>query len=64
MPHKSPARTYNANGGTGSVPTDSNKYFAGQSATVLFSPVPTRTNYTLGSDGNEIMTEYVEEPRW
>ena len=39
--------TYTLNNGIGSVPTDSNKYFADQTATVLFSPAPTRVGYTF-----------------
>jgi uncharacterized repeat protein (TIGR02543 family) len=37
---------YNANGGTGSVPTDATRYTGG-TATVKFSPLPTRTGYTF-----------------
>ncbi len=39
--------SYNANGGTGSVPTDSNAYATGDSVTVLFDPAPTRDGYSF-----------------
>lgn len=47
------AVTYALGGGTGSVPTDNNTYNIGNTVTVLFSPLPTRTGYTFAgwSDG-------------
>ena len=48
--------TYDANGGTGSVPTDSNLYTGDSGAaiaTILYDPIPTRDGYTfLGWDTN------------
>jgi uncharacterized repeat protein (TIGR02543 family) len=38
---------YNANGGTGSVPTDATQYLANATVTVLSTPTPTRTNFTF-----------------
>ncbi|MBN1649434.1 MAG: endo-1,4-beta-xylanase [Spirochaetales bacterium] len=40
--------TYNANGGTGPVPTDAADYSSGDTVTVLFSPLPNRSGYTFG----------------
>lgn len=37
--------TYNINGGTGSIPTDTTQYQAGNVAVVLFEPTPTKTGY-------------------
>jgi hypothetical protein len=37
--------TYNANGGSGAVPTDGNSYTAGQTVNVQSSPAPTRAGY-------------------
>ena len=43
--------TYDANGGTDNVPTDSNTYSAGDTVTVKFDSQPTKTGYTfLGWD--------------
>lgn len=39
--------TYNANGGTGTVPIDVTEYAAGNLITVLASPTPTRETYTF-----------------
>lgn len=39
--------TYNANGGTGTVPSDATAYGAGNLITVLTSPTPARENYTF-----------------
>ena len=39
--------TYNVNNGSGSVPSDSNKYQTGNTVNVLFTPAPTRTGYTF-----------------
>ena len=49
--------TYNANTGTGGVPTDSNNYLAGATVTVLGSGTLTKTGYTFTcwntqADGN------------
>ena len=39
--------SYSANGGTGSVPSDSNTYVMGGTPVVLFDSLPTRTGYTF-----------------
>ncbi|MDR1775147.1 MAG: InlB B-repeat-containing protein [Actinomycetes bacterium] len=39
--------TYDANGGTGSVPLDAGSYLAGDAVTVLFAPLPTRPGYSF-----------------
>ena len=45
--------TYALGGGSGSVPTDSTNYHIGDTVTVKFTPLPTRTGYTFAgwSDG-------------
>ena len=45
--------TYALGGGSGSVPTDSTNYHIGDTVTVEFTPLPTRTGYTFAgwSDG-------------
>ena len=45
--------TYALGGGSGSVPTDSTNYHIGDTVTVEFTPLPTRTGYTFvgWSDG-------------
>lgn len=49
--------TYDANGGTGSVPTDNETYFAGDSVTVKFDHTLTRPGYTfLGWSDNKDAT--------
>ncbi len=39
--------TYNANGGSGSVPTGGSSYHTGNVVTVLFTPAPTRSGYNF-----------------
>ncbi len=39
--------TYDANGGTGSVPTDATHYEEGSTVTALFDPLPTRQDYVF-----------------
>ena len=41
------AVSYNANGGIGPVPTDSTIYYMHDTATVLFTPAPTRSGYNF-----------------
>ena len=41
------AVSYNANGGTNNLPVDINRYTAGDTVTVLFDYIPSKTDYTF-----------------
>jgi uncharacterized repeat protein (TIGR02543 family) len=54
--------SYDANGGSGSVPTDNGRYRSGDTVTVLSSPVPVREGYRFGgwslSVGGAALSEF------